>query len=72
MDTIESEDLSSYTLEDLKQLLEINKQTLDYYNKLLEDKTLTDDNRKAVQLCKQQIEVDMEDIKYEMKKRDEE
>lgn len=72
MDTIESEDLSSYTLEELKQLLEINKQTLDYYNKLLEDKTLTEDNRKAIHLCKGQIEVDMADITYELKKRDEE
>jgi hypothetical protein len=71
---IDPEDLSSYSLEDLKQLLEINKQTLDYYNKMLEDKEgkLSEDNRKAIEMCKKQIMTDMEGVEYEIKKREKE
>jgi hypothetical protein len=96
-DLVDPEDLTSYSLEDLKQLLEINKQTLDYYNKMLkEDGKLSDDsnlaskgklsddsnlaskgklsedNRKAIEMCKKQIETDIEGVLYELKKREKE
>ncbi len=69
---VDPEDLSAYSVKELKQLLEINKQTLDYYNKLLEDTKLSEDERRALTLCKQQIEADMESVNYEIKKREHE
>ena len=84
-DLVDPEDLTSYSLEDLKQLLEINKQTLDYYNKMLKEDgklsedsnlaskgKLSEDNRKAIEMCKKQIEFDIEGILYELKKREKE
>jgi hypothetical protein len=67
---IDPEDLSSYSLEDLNQLLAINKQTLDYYNKMLEDKDgkLSEDNRKLIEMCKLQIQTDMIAIEIEIVK----
>ena len=71
---IDPEDLSAYSLKDLQQLLEINKQTLDYYMKMLEDKDgkLSEDNRKAIEMCKLQIQTDMTAIEVEIVKRKEE
>jgi hypothetical protein len=71
---IDPEDLSAYSLKDLQQLLEINKQTLDYYNKMLEDKDgkLSEDNRKAIEMCKLQIQTDMTAIEVEIVKKKEE
>ncbi len=71
---IDPEDLSAYSLKDLQQLLEINRQTLDYYNKMLEDKDgkLSEDNRKAIEMCKLQIQTDMTAIEVEIAKKKEE
>jgi hypothetical protein len=71
---IDPEDLSAYSLKDLQQLLEINRQTLDYYNKMLEDKDgkLSEDNRKAIEMCKLQIQTDMTAIEVEIVKKKEE
>ncbi len=71
---IDPEDLSAYSLKDLQQLLEINRQTLDYYNKMLENKDgkLSEDNRKAIEMCKLQIQTDMTAIEVEIAKRKEE
>jgi hypothetical protein len=71
---IDPEDLSAYSLKDLQQLLEINRQTLDYYNKMLEDKDgkLSEDNRKAIEMCKLQIQTDMTAIEVEIEKKKEE
>jgi predicted transcriptional regulator len=68
---VDPEDLSSYTLEELKQLLAINKQTLDYYLKMLEDKDgkLNEDNRRAIEMCKLQIQTDITSIEVELKKK---
>lgn len=65
---IDPEDLSTYSLKDLQQLLEINKQTLDYYMKMLEDKNgkLSEENRKAIEMCKLQIQTDMTAIEVEI------
>lgn len=71
---IDPEDLSAYSLKDLQQLLEINKQTLDYYMKMLEDKDgkLSDDNRKTIEMCKLQIQTDITAIEIEIVKKKEE
>ena len=67
---VDPEDLSAYSVKELKQLLEINKQTLDYYNKLLEDTKLSEDERKALTMCKQQIEADIDGVLNDLKKRE--
>jgi hypothetical protein len=68
---IDPEDLSAYSLKDLQQLLEINKQTLDYYLKMLEDNEgkLSEDNRKAIEMCKLQIQTDITAIELEIVKK---
>jgi predicted transcriptional regulator len=69
---IDPEDLSAYSLKDLQQLLEINKQTLDYYLKMLENEELSEDNRKAIEMCKFQILTDITEIEIEIVKKKQE
>jgi hypothetical protein len=69
---IDPEDLSAYSLKDLHQLLEINKQTLDYYLKMLETGKLSEDNHKTIEMCKLQIQTDMTAIEIEIVKKKQE
>ena len=68
---IEDDDLSSYTLTDLEQLLEINKKVLEHYKKILEDHKDKLDHSYFIgtRMCKEQTEIDIQNIEKEIVER---
>ncbi len=65
----EPEDLSSYTLIDLEQLLALNKTVLEHYNKNLEKYKENENYLKEIKLCMKQTELDIAQIEKEITQR---
>ncbi len=68
-DPIEPEDISSYTIKDLEQLLELNKQAIAHYEKLLDDPTMPEDSLFEIRICIREIKKDIKELEEELVKR---
>ena len=68
---MDRETILTYTDDELKQSVEVIMQTIQHYNKLLEDTTFTPEQKKLIELNKQYMEETLEDVKKEQKEREE-
>jgi hypothetical protein len=67
---MDTETIESYTDDELKESVEVIMQSIQHYNKLLEDTSFTTEQRRLIELNHQYMEETLADIKREQKKRD--
>jgi len=67
---MDTDTIREYTDDELKQSVEVIMQTIQHYNKLLEDTTFTTEQKRLITLNKQYMEETLEDVKKELKSRE--
>ena len=68
---MDTETIQTYTDDELKQSVEVIMQTIQHYNKLLEDTTFTEDQKRLIELNKQYMQETLADVQKEQKNREE-
>lgn len=62
---MDTETIQTYTDDELKQSVEVIMQTIQHYNKLLEDTSFTSEQKRLIELNKIYMEETLADVKKE-------